>query len=791
MGPDLPPPSSIQSEEDVKRAVRELWSITKSATDVEEETGSSATNRQKSSRLGADKRRLSKPASMPCKVTPEIKTATKSESKSKTNTSAATGPSAVGTNEEKSAGPKHPFLGPEHERPSFVVEEMPQICRFQLTLKRKKRRGQPPRPKSSSTTGPIVRATANEKNSIVVSAEPLGRAGARTLVIIRENEHDGTNGRSSALFVGEFPRPIKASEITWRVVRSTPEYDAKNENSQSGDDTGTEREENARSVFVFRLPYPYDPSNTSSLVLGGSLDHSCSSSSSSSSTLDEINIVMCGSCHLPLVIPPNHQKFVSPLATPTAKTTIRRVFPLPQGHWDEIADYLICYDGQPVVDFSGGSQCVEPSIALQDASLLCFHRRDVEKAVCALAVESYGDPTEDSNNSSDAASIDQTNESGKSEDLGTFFAKPPSSSFVLPNPGTSPAEPPETEAEEKKDDAMFGDGVGEPPITATSAVIRGDRRWQDANDGESVSLCCGRCCSLLGFASLGSPETWRFWKHRLSIPKATNERQETDAEGLNNSKSNNTTLSMTFAASASVTTTTEQRLRRKTSMVSLPSTKPLGSCSSFLARELVRYAESKAIFTFVVTSEGPGDKSRKKNNCLLLRLLSWQTAIATSCEKQEIESPSSLPSPAKPPSSKLLFRKVAKIVFEETIDPTVDQATTSGHQSNGETGGAAQWFWGGVDLCCPPPSALSMKQTNSSANAAATTTIGNNDDDDTNQTKAVSTAKLQLPGDEYDRVFEDLMSGRSFFEKETADATILLKMGDLWKGLGLTAVVLE
>ena len=86
-------------------------------------------------------------------------------------------------------------------------------------------------------------------------------------------------------------------------------------------------------MIVLRLPYPCDASNTSSMALGGSLDDSYNDASLSESTLDEINSVVCGACHLPLI------------AKNAKHKPIARAFPLPQGHWDEIADYLICYDG--------------------------------------------------------------------------------------------------------------------------------------------------------------------------------------------------------------------------------------------------------------------------------------------------------------------------------------------------------------------------------------------------------------------------------------------------------------
>ncbi len=414
---------------------------------------------------------------------------------------------------------------------------------------------------------------------------------------------------------------------------------------------------------------------------------------------------------------------------------------------------------QPVVDFSAGSECAEPSIALQDASLLCFHRKDVEQGVCALAVDGYGELAENNNDEKKDVASDANN------DLGEFLTKPSSSSFVLPNP---PEVSGTTTTEEKKDES--NNANGEPEISATSAVVRGDRTWQDAVDGESVSLCCARCCSALGFASLGSPETWRFWKHRLSKQVQAEKTLRSD-ETKTQSKEKQEQVSdfaatMSFAVNTTIPEITTTNLSRMQVTTVLPVTKPMASCSSFLARELVRYAESKAIFTFVVRREGVDEQ---KNECLLLRLLSWETAMATSYHTKNHSKN----------VKTLLFRKVAKIVFEVTADPTITNEGNSNNHVNNNNGEApAQWFWGGVDLCCPPPTSSNNKSD----------TIPTNQFDPPPDT--VSTARLELPNDEYNFVLKDLISGKALFEPEIANATILLKMGGLTEGLGLTAVAL-
>ena len=45
--------------------------------------------------------------------------------------------------------------------------------------------------------------------------------------------------------------------------------------------------------------------------------------------LEEVNQIQCSSCHTPLL----------------SGQPIKRTSELPTGHWDDIADYLICYSG--------------------------------------------------------------------------------------------------------------------------------------------------------------------------------------------------------------------------------------------------------------------------------------------------------------------------------------------------------------------------------------------------------------------------------------------------------------
>jgi hypothetical protein len=75
----------------------------------------------------------------------------------------------------------------------------------------------------------------------------------------------------------------------------------------------------------------------------------------------------------------------------------------------------------------------------------------------------------------------------------------------------------------------------------------------------------------------------------------------------------------------------------------------LCSCASFLACELVRYADAKTIFTFTVGVEGSESKEPRK--CLLLRLVGWATIFEESSSNHRLD-----------------FSLVAKVVYEDTLD---------------------------------------------------------------------------------------------------------------------------
>jgi hypothetical protein len=288
---------------------------------------------------------------------------------------------------------------------------------------------------------------------------------------------------------------------------------------------------------------------------------------------------------------------------------------------------------------------------MQDANIVCLHQEDVGHSVCILAVSGYGEGEEDSDSKAQGA------------DLPIF----------------------------DEQDA--------------SATVRGARSWRDANGG--ATICCSQCCSTLGFASLESPQMYRFLKHRLSYGKDTR----------------------------------------------------VSSCASFLARELVRYAEAKAIFTFIVGVEAGAD-SKVPRKCLLLRLVSWDTAMATRFEESSSKH-----------QHRLDFSRVAKVVYEETLDKLAD---------NYNSEDVTNWVWGGVDLCCIPGTSGELHNSESVADLPS---------------GKISTVRLQLPRDEWEELRTSLVEGSSVFSKSVAEATILVKLGrmgaSVGETLGLSAISLH
>eukprot|EP00985_Skeletonema_marinoi_P033100 scaffold40450_cov219-Skeletonema_marinoi.AAC.1 len=98
----------------------------------------------------------------------------------------------------------------------------------------------------------------------------------------------------------------------------------------------------------------------------------------------DINHLFCRNCQSPIITHNNNN------------STIQSVLPLPSGYWDDIEDYLICYDGQANVDFNTSTMNAIRHVALEDDAVIVLHKDDVNEGggggVCTTRnVKGYGE----------------------------------------------------------------------------------------------------------------------------------------------------------------------------------------------------------------------------------------------------------------------------------------------------------------------------------------------------------------------------------------------------------------
>ncbi len=253
-----------------------------------------------------------------------------------------------------------------------------------------------------------------------------------------------------------------------------------------------------------------------------------------------------------------------------------------------------------------------------------------------------------------------------------------------------------------------------------SALFRGRRTWSDSVGGATV--CCNQCCSILGYASLEEPDSCRLLKHRLSAKEVTKRIKVGDDDDTEELKS----LSVDYFVS--------------------------NTSATFISRELTRYAESQAVFTFVIFNSDISEK------ILLLRLLSWNSYMSFSNHEERDEGL----------YFKKQFSRVAKVVYEE-IDNLINHDLVNAEIDNIDP---MNFTWGGIDLCCPPSSNDSktnkeINQVNHNSNVG----IFNG------ETESKACVHIHLPGDEWAHLREALHRGNIFIPDEISRVTVKLKLG--------------
>ena len=260
-------------------------------------------------------------------------------------------------------------------------------------------------------------------------------------------------------------------------------------------------------------------------------------------------------------------------------------------------------------------------------------------------------------------------------------------------------------------------GLVDLDAMANGAEFRGLRKWRDSVGG--ATLCCSQCCSTLGFASLDNPDSCRLFKHCLS-------------------------------------SLTRQKSQRFDKNIFARNT-----CASFLAKDMIRYAESQAVFTFLVTS-GRVDSTEQSSDqgYLLLKLLSWDTAVATStCHGDERMSTP--------------LTKGIKVIYE-FVDASTNAISTIGIPGSADSKSIDDimtWTWGGADLCCPP-----FASGNSSRHASGREAQSETPD------YGKASVQIFLTEKELSQVKNYIKAGSSLFPDSVSKVSILLKLGNDEKG---------
>ncbi|KAL9189323.1 hypothetical protein ACHAXT_011813 [Thalassiosira profunda] len=351
----------------------------------------------------------------------------------------------------------------------------------------------------------------------------------------------------------------------------------------------------------------------------------------------QLNRLRCRSCQKPILVPQSVEN---------GGDVIRSVLPLPSGCWDEITDYLICYDGQANVDFSSSSTTAISGVALEDDAVLVLHRSDLSDGVRATRSKGYGEHSSELRNG-----------------------------------------------------------------TATATNDGGSLAWKDksAAKGEGVrAVTCSKCCSTLGFVSDHDETTYRLYKHLLDC----------DTHG--------------------------------------PSTFAKYTCGSFLAREMRRYAESEAVYTFIVGVSDENDWTRvhTPGEFILIRMLSWDTPMATLgrdqtkvCEDDDT------------PDNAIRFQKVVKVIFEVTSGRNELADPTSAEDP-------LEWSWRGNDFCCPPLSGTSADEASNADEGF-----------DAMSRRKASSTRIFFSQREWSELSEALTNGTSYFSRVVSDAVVTAKLG--------------
>ena len=175
------------------------------------------------------------------------------------------------------------------------------------------------------------------------------------------------------------------------------------------------------------------------------------------------------------------------------------------------------------------------------------------------------------------------------------------------------------------------------------------------------------------------------------------------------------------------------------------------SIAIFVAQELKRYAESKAIFTFIVspTKESANhhhnetnESSSTNSQSLLLHVVSWDSVLLDLSASQGVP------------------KRVVKVIYELSSHMPLPTMETAERDPNNFA-----WSWGGLDFCCDPITAPITTTASIKKNQADLNKEGS------------KFAHLILDGDEFHELVTWITNCPYVFPQEVVAATIRIKLG--------------
>ena len=429
--------------------------------------------------------------------------------------------------------------------------------------------------------------------------------------------------------------------------------------------------------------------------------------------------------------------------TSVSGSIIQSILPLPIGYWEDISEYLSCYDGQAVIDFTNimSNIVVIPNIAYEDSTILVLHRDNVS------IIGGSG-----SNSNSSNARASRSGVCILNDDRLVGYGEHHSST-----------------SNNNNEDA--NDGM---PSTILLS-------WKDKGMSSTTETCsiiaCANCYLTLGYVSNNNSSdrnTLRLYKHLLDCGSKPNNYDD-DNSDENNIKlcGNGRTRNDSNQSSLSLSTTTFSKY----------------TCISFLANEMVRYAESNAIYTFIVGVSDVYDWTRmgisgssSSEDYILLRILSWDTPMSTITSSgeeggREMRQDDMLVSSSLSIESILCFQKAVKVIYEVVNNNDTTRHGRPFSKSTNSTvvdsDDSLVWTWrGNNDFCCPSPSPR-FRQSPLSTSSTTTTEV-----DSCSQTNATA-VKIYFTKREWSELKDALVMRSQYFSDTVTNAIVMTKLGGL------------